>query len=385
MLGIIKNAHFINRLFNRRAVQKQHEIKYCPDFSLFFCFKAFSAFLPTRGWPLMPANPFVESDKKVPHALSTNSAPVSSPDSAPVVPVTIHLLTDASGGTLRNVWPAVNARFIGGNFTIRLHHRPKGTRRLAEDEFERFIQIIMATGGKQVVLYTLQDKRRTRILKEALEPLGIICADPLEAAIKAVAQVSNLTPLAHDPVEPDEARRLTKLEQAMRFWHTYDDGQALAEGMARANLLLVASSRTGKTAAAGILAFRELMVANLPFVPGITNPADLKELMQANPHVQVVALTRDAGELSRFRRARSQHGIGVGDLKPHEMPAAMQARWQEAETNYFGMRAVSQEQREFAAFCRAAGVANIVDVTGCQPEEIASRILASTNLNPALG
>lgn len=321
--------------------------------------------------------PFSAEFLKVPNRLST----ISYKDT----PVTVHLLSDRTGETLDMIWPAVKARFPENGFRVQRYHRPDDIQRLTEKQFEEFMAQIIATEGRSIVFYTVESTERAGVLEAVMRARDIICVDPLAEAIKALTITSGQQPVAHGLIDRSEAASLSQVERAALFCERFDDGKELELGFQGADIFLVGQSRAGKSGLAAYLALRKYNVANLPFVSGVSQPDTLKKLMQDYPRVKVVALVRDVSELVKFRRNRIRQEIGVGLLTPDKMSETERVLWTRFEDSYFGQHAVAAERRDFEHYLREAGVANILDITGLQTEEVATRLLGSMPAMRTLG
>ena len=95
-------------------------------------------------------------------------------------------------------------------------------------------------------------------------------------------------------LDADYFRRI----DAMHFVLAHDDGQAQA-GIDEADVVLVGVSRSSKTPTSFYLANRGIKAANIPLVPGLTEPPGLEK-----PACPVIGLTLDAEALIEIRRHR---------------------------------------------------------------------------------
>lgn len=282
-------------------------------------------------------------------------------------PTTVHLLSDRSGGTLDMLWQVIKERFPKNGFTLKKYHMADGASHLSEEELEQFLTDIINTPGKNVVYMTVESPERAELIKAAMERVKIACTDPLEAAVTALANVSGQTPVPHSAIDAGESARIRSRLDAMQFSQRCDDGNEIEEAFARGSIFLVAGSRVGKTGTCAILALDGHKVGNQPYSVEIADYVGdkLKQMMALHPNVPVVALVKDAGELSANRRARMKLQLANGTPE----------MWRQSEENYFGLPAVTRELRAFDRFCKDVGITMIVDTTRCQPEEAAARVL----------
>src|SRR3546814_19251254 len=88
----------------------------------------------------------------------------------------------------------------------------------------------------------------------------------------------------------------------MTFALNHDDGQS-AWDLKNADVVLIGVSRTSKTPTCIYLANRGIKAANVPIVPGVPLPQELRDLDPATGPL-VVGLTKDPASLVQIRKNR---------------------------------------------------------------------------------
>ena len=140
----------------------------------------------------------------------------------------------------------------------------------------------------------------------------------LETARRNVTAIDLMGPLmdhltaalAVKPVgEPGLYRKLYdqyfRRVEAIEYTVAHDDGKRASE-LAQADIVLIGVSRVGKTPISMYLAMQGWKVANVPFVPSVTLPAELWQVDRR----RVVGLTIEPPQLVIHRRHREQR-LGV--------------------------------------------------------------------------
>ncbi len=155
-------------------------------------------------------------------------------------------------------------------------------------------------------------------------------------------------------LDADYFRRI----EAMHYVLAHDDGQAQA-GIAEADVCLVGVSRSSKTPTSFYLANRGVKAANIPLVPGTSDPPGLE-----SPSCPVVGLTIDAQALIEIRRHRLKllaSGQHQGVLR-------------RTANDYVDSEAVTAELLWARRICARRGWP-VIDVTRRSIEETAATVL----------
>ena len=210
----------------------------------------------------------------------------------------LHLISDATGETLRAIARAALAQFAPAGMREHSHSMVRTAHQL-----ERAMAAIRAELG--LVFFTLVNPEFSASLKQHCEALGVPCLDVLDGPIAQMRRVFGASE-SHRPggQHAIDEHYLARID-ALNFTIQHDDGQGL-ESLDRAEVVLTGASRTSKTPTCVYLAIRGLRAANVPLVPGVAPPA---QLLQARKPL-VVGLWLSPDRLVQVRRSRL---AGMGD------------------------------------------------------------------------
>ncbi len=218
-----------------------------------------------------------------------------------------------------------------------------------ESQVRRILERARETGA--LVVFTLVHEPLARVLQDLAKSLGVATVDLLGPLIRVMATTFHMTP-QHRPgvlhaFGDDYFQRIEAVEFAVR----HDDGANL-HTLFEADLVLTGVSRTSKTPLSMYLAQRGFKTGNVPLVPGMDPPRELREVAPQ----KVFGLVVDAATLLGIRRARLRQ-LGAPPYR-----------------TYADADQVSQELRQARRLFRQSGW-KTVDITGKAVEENASRIL----------
>lgn len=256
----------------------------------------------------------------------------------------LHLVSDATGDTVHSVARACLVQFEGAEAIEHIWSMVR-----TKSQIERVIAGVAANPG--VILYTLVDETLRQPLVEGCRKLQVPTIPVLDPVIAALASYlgrqSRGLPGQQHLLDSEYFQRI----DAMTFALAHDDGQS-AWGLNEADVVLVGVSRTSKTPTCVYLANRGIKAANVPFVPGMTLPA---ELFTATRPL-IIGLTNDPERLIQVRRNR------------------LSMLHQEERTDYTDVEAVREE---IAAARRLFAERHwpVIDVTRRSIEETAAAIL----------
>jgi hypothetical protein len=259
-------------------------------------------------------------------------------------PYHFHLVSDASGETIRAVARAALVQF--GDVPKVEHHWSlvRTRRQLAE-----VVDGLRDHPG--MVLFTLVDPGIRDALQGECRRLRIPCVSVLDPVIAALAKhlgrESTGLPGRQHRLDAEYFGRI----EAMDFAIALDDGRGARE-LDSADVILVGVSRTSKTPTCIYLANQGIKAANVPYVPDVPLPAELDRVR----HALVVGLTKDPTRLVQIRRSR------------------MRMLKQEAETDYINPERVTREVRDAQRHYAARGWP-VIDVTRRSIEETAAAIM----------
>src|SRR5690348_8165710 len=215
-------------------------------------------------------------------------------------------------------------------------------------QVDRVIAGVEANPG--VVLFTLVSETLRQLLQEGCRRLQIPAIPVLDPVVGALASYlhrkSRGVPGKQHLLDSEYFARI----DAMTFAINHDDGQS-SWGIDDADVCLVGVSRTSKTPTCLYLANRGIKAANVPFVPGVALPSELRSAKKP----LIVGLTNDPERLIHLRRNR------LSMLDHNE------------NTDYTDIEAVRSEVRE-ARRVFAEHHWPVIDVTRRSIEETAAAI-----------
>ena len=207
----------------------------------------------------------------------------------------LHLLSDATGETVRGVAKACLVQFTDVDT---VEHNWPMVRTAAQ--VARVLE--QAKDNPGVVMFTVVDEKLRRAIEDGCREIQmpfIAVLDPVLVSLTALLK----TEFRGQPGRQHElnAEYFGRID-AMTFAMEQDDGQS-ASKLGNADVVLVAVSRSSKTPTCIYLANRGIKAANVPFVPGIPLPRELLELdIVAGP--LVVGLTSEPERLVQIRQNR---------------------------------------------------------------------------------
>ncbi|HEX6958036.1 MAG TPA: pyruvate, water dikinase regulatory protein [Ferrovibrio sp.] len=206
----------------------------------------------------------------------------------------IHLVSDATGETLKSVAKAALVQFQKSQEEVEVHTWALVRKPL---QMERVIEAIAAMGG--LVLFTVVDQQLREILIKGCAAAKLPLVPVLDPVIHAFGKylgekAQNLPGRQHEL----DAEYFNRID-AMHFTIAHDDGQHLGD-LEKADIVLVGVSRTSKTPTSMYLANRGFKTANVPIVPGLAVPHEL-EIVKGP---LVVGLTTSPDRLVSIRKTR---------------------------------------------------------------------------------
>ncbi|KAG9454174.1 hypothetical protein H6P81_007078 [Aristolochia fimbriata] len=227
------------------------------------------------------------------------------------------------------------------------------------DDMERMVEIIkQAAQEGALLLYTLADPTMAEAAKHACQLWGVPWADILGPTTEAIAAHLGVLPSGIPRGAPGRQLPLSKEYfkriEAIEFTIKQDDG-AQPRNLARADIVLVGVSRTGKTPLSIYLSQKGYKVANVPIVMGVHLPPTLFEVDQR----KIFGLTINPVALQTIRKARAKSLGFSGEMR----------------CNYSDMDHVRREL-EFAGKIFAQNpVWPVIEVTGKAIEETAAVVV----------
>jgi [pyruvate, water dikinase]-phosphate phosphotransferase / [pyruvate, water dikinase] kinase len=258
-----------------------------------------------------------------------------------VVPVELHMISDATGETAQRLVQALEAQFPEQEFVEIRHPR-------VETAVDLRLAVERMKGRAAVVVYTLVEPELRETMRQLCRRAKLHYCDllghPIEAIARVSGQAARMTPGARPPLNDAYFRRMSAIEFAVKF----DDG--VGAGLHEADIVLVGVSRTSKTPLSIYLGYLGYKAANVPLVRGIEPPSDLFRIDPA----KIVGLTIDANRLSEIRGER--------------------IRWMRGDRKYADLVEIYEELEYAEQIHRRLGCP-VLEVSELSIEEISLRII----------
>ena len=263
----------------------------------------------------------------------------------------LHLVSDATGETLNAIARATTVQFEHSHIT---YHRWSLIR--TRFQLHRVLEGIEAEPGP--VLSTLVDRALRADLDGTCQRLSVPVVNVLDPVMNLlqdyIGEQASARPGRQYVLNADYFQRI----DAMHYVLAHDDGQAQA-GLPEADVVLVGVSRSSKTPTCFYLANRGIKAANIPLVPGLSEPDELEGIS-----VPVIGLTLEAPALIEIRRHRLRL-IANADS---------QAVVRQSSSAYVDEDAVKTELLWARRLCNRRGWP-VIDVTRRSIEETAATVL----------
>jgi len=255
----------------------------------------------------------------------------------------IYACSDAIGETAEAVAKATLRQFSSERVKVKRYGHLK-----SEDEIVRIVAEAAASGG--FISYTLVQPELRELMKEEALKAGVRAVDVMGPMMQAYVDTFGSFPkrepgLLHS-IDEDYHRRMEAIEFAVK----YDDGKD-ARGLVQAQVILIGVSRTSKTPLSIFLSHKGIKTANLPLMPEVNPPVELKSA----PGRLIVGLTMQVEHLLGIRTER---------LKTLGLPSSA----------HYASSVRIQEELDYAAAVMKSLDCPIIDVTNRAIEETAGII-----------
>jgi len=204
----------------------------------------------------------------------------------------LHLVSDSTGETLMTVARAATVQYENVQEIEHVYPLVRSQKQL-----DRVISEIEKAPG--IVLYTLVDEEISQRLEQKCRELGtpfVNILDPVFAVFQSYLNVTQTHRIGGQ--HEMDAEYFSRME-ALNYTMMHDDGQ-IWDDLESADIVLLGISRTSKTPTCIYLANRGIKAANVPLVPDIPLPENVKSLK--NP--MVVGLVASAERIQQVRRNR---------------------------------------------------------------------------------
>jgi len=207
----------------------------------------------------------------------------------------IYVVSDATGQSGLHILRAAIVQF----------HRPKTKMALFHDihtkaDLSKVLE--QAKEAKAMIAFTFVKKEMRDHASEYCSKNNIIFLDILGPLINNLALYLDLKPLETPTLLRRIDARYFKRIEAIEYTLAHDDGRG-TERLDEADIVIIGLSRTSKTPTAFFLAQEGYKVANIPIVPDIPLPEQLREIDQD----KIVCLSMDPEVLQKVRTTRQKH------------------------------------------------------------------------------
>ncbi|WP_159721336.1 pyruvate, water dikinase regulatory protein [Enterococcus sp. CSURQ0835] len=215
--------------------------------------------------------------------------------------VPLYMISDAVGETSLKLVNAVTAQFPTVSFD--------STYRFPFTKDPEELKAILADALKDsaIVVITLVDEELTKIVAEFSQRTGLQYIDLMSPFMDLIHKKTGVAPV-------EEAGIVHKLNQeyfnrvaAIEFAVKYDDGKD-PKGFLDADIVLLGISRTSKTPLSMYLANNRYKVANLPLIPEVPLPEQIKKV----PQEKLIGLILEP-EAQQKIRANRLHSLGLNE------------------------------------------------------------------------
>lgn len=232
---------------------------------------------------------------------------------------TIYVCSDAVGETAEAVAKATLRQFSSEHVKIKRYGHVK-----TEDEIVKIVTEAAQSGG--FISYTLVQPELRELMKEESLKQGVRAVDVMGPMMQAYVDTFGSFPkrepgLLHS-IDDDYHRRMDAIEFAVK----YDDGKD-ARGFVQAQVILIGVSRTSKTPLSVFLSHKGIKTANLPLMPEVNVPEELKPA----PGRLIVGLTMQPEHLLEIRSERLKT-LGLPSSAQYASPDRIAEELQYAES-----------------------------------------------------
>ena len=207
--------------------------------------------------------------------------------------LTLHLVSDSTGETLKAVSAAAAAQFSDVDYQQKTYPMVRTITQL-----ERVFKNIKDEKG--VVFCTLVEEEVREKLERFCKKEKILYLPVMENIVSVLEKYTGFEainkPGGQHVLNDDYFKRI----EAINYTLEHDDGQSQLD-LERADVIIVGVSRTSKTPTCIYLANQGIKAANYPLVPHVGISKELDNIK----NTQVVALITSANTLVEIRRKRS--------------------------------------------------------------------------------
>ncbi len=208
----------------------------------------------------------------------------------------IVIISDSLGDSAAAIAEAAEAQFELHDIVV--ERLPNAT---TVDQIKTFLMSVQAKypEAAPIAFFTFVNPDLSVQTKQLLNEMSIAYVDVLGPAINAIASVSGQMPLSQPGLLHKTTSEYYRRIDAMEFAVDHDDGRN-TQDLAKADIVIIGSSRTSKTPLAIYLATQGYKVANVPLAPGTEPPKELFDVEKG----RLYGLTSKAELLASIRYRR---------------------------------------------------------------------------------
>lgn len=257
----------------------------------------------------------------------------------------LHLVSDSTGETLMTVARAATVQYENVQEIEHVYPLVRSSKQL-----DRVISEIENAPG--IVLYTLVDDEIAKRLEQKCRDLGLPFVNILDPVFAVFQSYLNVTQTHRVGGQHELDAEYFRRMEALNYTMMHDDGQVW-DGLESADIVLIGISRTSKTPTCIYLANRGIKAANVPLIPGISLPDQVKSIKGP----MIVGLIASVERIQQIRRNRvlSLNSDGYNDT-------------------YVDRKEISQEINMTRRLC-SENAWPLIDVTRRSVEETAAEIM----------
>ncbi|PLW76254.1 pyruvate, water dikinase regulatory protein [Cohaesibacter celericrescens] len=259
----------------------------------------------------------------------------------------LHMISDATGDTLRAVGRAASAQYSHARVVEHIHSMVRNDQQLSD-----ILEKIELEPG--IVLYTLVNSDHAQKLETACQQLHIPVYNVLSPIFDLFQSYLGSSQTGQIGAQHSLDASYFQRIEAMNFTMLHDDGLS-PHSIGEADVVILGISRTSKTPTSVYLAQRGLRVANIPIVPDIALPKALFALKKPF----IICLI-----------ASSRHILQIRHHRILGLPANSQ------ESDYLNRSVINEEIAYTRRICQR-NQWPILDVTRKSIEETSAEILKS--------
>ena len=206
-----------------------------------------------------------------------------------------------------------------------------------------------AAAQHAIIFYTLVSENTRQVMQDAAHDNIVEAVDvfgPVMSGLNSIIhRRTRARPGWYYISEKGHFERIDAIDYTLK----HDDGQRLHE-LGQADVVLVGVSRASKSSTCFYLAYRGIRAANVPILPDVDVPPQLKAL---DPR-RVIGLTVNHNRLLAIREARL-HSMGVDEIErytddraiTHELRWALQQmskhNWNRIDVSYMAIEEIAKQ------------------------------------------